>query len=283
MSGYENSGRQQLEKDLQSGKLPHAVVLESQKDLTMKETVNMICQWAVCRGENRPCHKCSACVKVENNNHPDIYTAKLSGKLEVVNVEEVRTICADAYIRPNEADRKIYILPNADKMQIQAQNALLKVIEEPPQHILFIFCCGSAKKLLATILSRVAVYSLDYTYDDDRSVQQAYETALYIAEHLTDTKGYPLLCALGKIDSRVTAKEIIENLMEIIGNAMRYRVTGKAENPVERSLGEYMDMMALSQIAETLHTASDKLDSNINMNLFGAWLCAELRRRKQKT
>ncbi len=276
LSGY----RQQLEKDLQSGKLPHAVVLESQKELPIKETVSMICQWAVCRGENKPCHVCSACVKAMNGNHPDIYTAKLSGKLEVVNVEEVRNICADAYIRPNEADRKIYILPNADKMQIQAQNALLKVIEEPPQHILFIFCCASAKKLLGTILSRVTVYPLDYTYDDDMSVQQSYETALSVARHLTDTKGYSLLCALGKIDSRITAKEIIENLIAIVGNAIRFRVTGKAENTIERSLGEHMDMVTLSRITEILHTASDKLDSNINMNLFSAWLCAQLRRRK---
>ena len=279
LGGYEHSGQQQLNKDLQSGKLPHAVVLESQKEKTLEETVREICEWAVCTADKSPCHSCHACIKAQNGSHPDIYTAKLSGKTEVVSVEEVRFICSDAYIRPNEAKMKVYILPNADKMQIQAQNALLKIIEEPPQHILFIFCCVSAKKLLGTILSRVAVYPLDYTYDNDETLQQSYQMAMNIARHLTDTKGYPLLCALNVSDNRITAKAVIENLIEIIGNAVRYRITGNAYNDVEKQIGDTMELSVLSGMVETLHLALDRLHSNINMNLFNTWLCSALRRK----
>ncbi len=280
MSGYENSGFQRLEQDLQSGRLSHAVVLESRNEKQLAETVRKVSEWAVCHADDKPCHICQACIKAQSGNHPDIYTARLFGKTEVVNVEEVRTICADAYIIPNEARLKVYILPHADKMQIQAQNALLKMIEEPPQSVLFIFCCESAKKLLDTILSRVTVYSLDYTYDNDESSQQSYETALKIARHLTDTKGYSLLCALRTLSDRMTAKSVTENLTEIVGNAVRYRITGRAENDVEKLLGDTIEFSVLSEMSETLHIALDRLNSNINMNLFGTWLCSELRRKK---
>ena len=277
--GY--SGLYRLKSDLQTGRIAHAVVLESKNEEQIDETVKEICQWAVCHCESgRPCHSCKGCTKVHNGTHPDIYRAQLFGKTEVVNIDEVRKICNDAYIRPNEAERKVYIIPNADKMQIPAQNALLKIIEEPPQNIIFLFCCESAKKLLGTILSRVTIYPLDYTYDNDEAVKEAYITAINILSHFTDTQGYPLLCSISSVQDRETAKAVMENLIDMTGNAIKYKTAGIPCSSEEQKLGEKAETAVLTGIIETLYIAIERLNSNINMNLFGAWLCSALRRRK---
>ncbi|MEE1281349.1 MAG: ATP-binding protein, partial [Acutalibacteraceae bacterium] len=135
---------QALENAMKNSRLPHGIVLESTQPQLLQQYIKKLSKWAVCKESNKPCNACSQCKKVETENHPDIYTAQLAGKTEVVNVDEIRKICNDAYIKPNEATTKVYIIPNADKMQIQAQNAFLKVLEEPPQNILFILCCTSA-------------------------------------------------------------------------------------------------------------------------------------------
>ena len=125
-----SSGENALRRALKLNRISHAIVLEDKDGEGFDGELEYICKWAVCRENDRPCGRCAQCRKAESLSHPDIYTAQLSGKTAAVNVEEVRKICADAYIRPNEAANKVYIIKNADRMQIQAQNALLKLIEE---------------------------------------------------------------------------------------------------------------------------------------------------------
>jgi len=91
--------------------------------------------------------------------HPDVITVEEEkGK---ISVEKMREIKSDAAILPNEADRKVYIIRDAQNMTIQAQNAFLKVLEEPPKHVVFILTVDNRAKLLETILSRVAVFGIN--------------------------------------------------------------------------------------------------------------------------
>ena len=104
-------------------------------------------------GAKRPCGKCLACRKVLDNVHPDIITVDDPDK-KTVTVEQIRQARADVYIKPNEGRRKIYIIPRAMDMNPAAQNALLKVIEEPPDYGAFLLLTDSAERLLPTIRSR---------------------------------------------------------------------------------------------------------------------------------
>ena len=270
---------QALENAMENGRLPHGVVLESTQPQLLQQYIKKLSKWAVCKESNKPCDACSQCKKVETDNHPDIYTAQLAGKTEVVNVDEIRKICNDAYIKPNEAKTKVYIIPNADKMQIQAQNAFLKVLEEPPQNILFILCCTSAQQLLLTIRSRVTVYKLGFDTIDDENAQKAIQKAQQIAKALTVTKGYELLCATLFTD-RVFAKSVINNLLLIVNNAVKAKVANINCNDVEQLLADSLSTQNLIDILDIITTAETRLNSNINMNLFSSWFCAELRRQK---
>lgn len=264
---------------MENNRLPHAVVLESKKSSALNKYTKMISQWAVCNNEKRPCKICSQCIKVEKSIHPDVYTAKLSGKNEIVNVDEIRSICSDVYIKPNESNIKVYIIPNADKMQHQAQNAFLKVLEEPPQNILFVLCCSSSQGLLGTILSRATVYKLDE--NDESSESESFrEIAEEIAEAVPENRGYNLLCKVGQLKDRVTARCIVDILLEIFHNALKSKVSDYECNGVENRICSKIDAQEIISIIDALGEAKGHLSSNANMNLFTAWLCARLRRRK---
>ena len=107
----------------------------------------------------RPCGRCRDCQKVQKGIHPDIITVarqtddKGKPKREIY-VDQIRSIVADAVVLPNEAERKVYIIRDADAMNPAAQNALLKVLEEPPRFVSFILIAASPAPLLETVRSR---------------------------------------------------------------------------------------------------------------------------------
>ena len=114
---------------------------------------------AVCKGTDRPCCTCPACRKILSNAHPDFITVDDPEK-KTVSVELIRQAKADIYIQPNEADRKIYLFPRAQDMGISAQNALLKVLEEPPKYGLFLLLTDNPENLLPTVRSRCVELAL---------------------------------------------------------------------------------------------------------------------------
>jgi len=104
-------------------------------------------------GEARPCGKCLQCRKIRENVHPDFITVD-DPERKTVGVELIRRTREDVYIKPNEGRRKIYLIPRAMDMNPSAQNALLKVMEEPPAYAAFLLITDVEQKLLPTIRSR---------------------------------------------------------------------------------------------------------------------------------
>ena len=115
---------------------------------------------AVCTGpEPRPCRRCRHCRKVVEGIHPDVITLSRQeddkGRLKrEISVDQIRSLSADAYIMPNEARRKVYIIREAETMNTSAQNAALKLLEEPPLGAVFLLCTTNAGQLLPTVRSR---------------------------------------------------------------------------------------------------------------------------------
>lgn len=114
----------------------------------------------LCLGERPPCGRCAPCRKVLAGIHPDVsHTAPASGKQEI-GVDQIRALRSDAYIRPNEGRRKVYVIDPADAMNPAAQNALLKVLEEGPAYAAFLLSAGRPGVLLDTVRSRCELLSL---------------------------------------------------------------------------------------------------------------------------
>ena len=133
----------------------HAYLLSGGAGSGKHTAARLIAAAMLCTGVGRkPCGDCPACRKVAAGIHPDAVI--LSGEKEnkPITVEQVRKLRADAYIRPNEGERKVYILEHADWMNPSAQNAMLKLLEDGPGYAAFLLLAENTGGVLPTILSR---------------------------------------------------------------------------------------------------------------------------------
>ncbi len=146
-------------------KLLHAYILSGAGEATAAKSREMAAA-VLCEGTGpRPCGQCRHCRKVLRGDfpgiHPDVtaitrgLSAKGAPRTEIV-VDQIRELVRDASVLPNEAAGKVYIFPEADAMNIAAQNALLKLLEEPPSFVTFLLCTESRDALLPTVRSRCA-------------------------------------------------------------------------------------------------------------------------------
>lgn len=150
-----------LSKLMESGRFPHALIIEGEEGIGKKTLAKDIACALVCRGNDKPCGECAQCKKAIAAIHPDISEYIPAGTANSFHVDTVRNIINDSYVQPNEADYKIYILANAHCMNQNAQNALLKILEEPPKYVVFILTTNSKSALLSTVLSRSVCVSLE--------------------------------------------------------------------------------------------------------------------------
>ena len=142
--------------------LSHAYIL-SGPSAPAFERARTLCMEMLCTAQaGRPCGVCRDCVKLTRGTHPDFITVQRqtdsSGRQRrEIYVEQVREIVDTAYILPNEARKKVYVIKDADTMNVSAQNALLKLLEEPPDFMALMLLCENAGALLETVRSRCVV------------------------------------------------------------------------------------------------------------------------------
>ena len=133
------------------GTLSHALLFSGSGDL------GAAAQYAAaameCQSGQKPCGTCSACRKVFSGIHPDVITVRDEAHKNL-SVDTIRQIRSDAYIRPNEGSRKVYIFPDCTILTEKDQNVLLKIVEEGPPYAAFLFCAENASVVLQTLRSR---------------------------------------------------------------------------------------------------------------------------------
>ena len=146
-----------LAGEIADGSFSHAYILEGAYG-TGKHTVALLASAAVlCHNRHKdgsplPCGECESCRKVLRGMSVDVIYAEAGA-----SVDDIRALRQSMYEAPNENDYKIYILPDAHDMTVNAQNSLLKSLEEPPPHVMFFLLCDDAEALLETIRSRAPV------------------------------------------------------------------------------------------------------------------------------
>lgn len=102
--------------------------------------------------DNRPCNNCISCVKFDNLNHPDLIV--IDEKEETIKNDQIREMNRNILEKPIESNKKVYIINNSENMTQQAQNSLLKTLEEPPEHAVIILITKDDNRMLNTIKSR---------------------------------------------------------------------------------------------------------------------------------
>ena len=113
-----------------------------------------------CKADNsiRPCGKCSSCMKFASNNHPNVEVIRPTGTS--IKIKQIRQVISDVSRKPFESGYKIVIIDDAGKMTVDAQDAFLKTLEEPPENTIFVLLVENHHSLLPTVLSRCQVFQL---------------------------------------------------------------------------------------------------------------------------
>lgn len=151
--------KRQLSLETARRGLSHAYIISGPAGSGKRTLAGLLSAALVCTGGGDiPCLCCSGCKKALGNIHPDVIHA--GGEGDELNVARVRAIRNDAYIKPNEAPRKVYVLEGAQNMNDPSQNALLKLLEEGPAYAAFLLLTDNAAALLSTVRSRCEVLTL---------------------------------------------------------------------------------------------------------------------------
>lgn len=150
-----------IQDAVQQNKVSHAYILNGQRGSGKKMLAKLFATTLQCEtGKSEPCNECRSCIQANNGNHPDIITVKHE-KPGSISVDDIRSqVNGDIMIKPYSSPYKIYIIPEADLLTVQAQNALLKTIEEPPEYAIIFLLTENADSLLPTIRSRCVMLKL---------------------------------------------------------------------------------------------------------------------------
>lgn len=157
--------KERLSAALAKGQLSHSYLLTGPAGAGKHTLAQLLAAAMECEGEEKPCLRCVRCKKVLGGIHPDVIFVEDPDK-KSLSVKQVRQICSDLYIRPNEGRRKIYIFPRAHDLNPQSQNALLKCMEEPPEYGVFLLLSEHAERLLPTVRSRCVELRLSPLKED---------------------------------------------------------------------------------------------------------------------
>lgn len=268
-------------KTVNAGNFPHGTLLECENEELSLKLAHIIANALVCTGVNCPCGECAACRKAMGNNHPDIYeTDGKTKKSDAFTVDSVREIRTNAFIVPNEANAKVYILKNGQNMNEQAQNALLKILEEPPQYVYFIILTSHKSKMLETVLSRVSVYSVAVSNQIITDEERAYVEEIVAA--ILSPNELKLMEHTSKyIKNNRMAGRILELLSAVCRDALVQKsgFTGDFLFPNEVSaLCGSLTAKSLMNMVEACNELGFSVKRNINNNLLTVRMCYELKR-----
>lgn len=300
-----------LTRSIRRGHISHFYLLSGPKGSGKHTLAGLLSAALMCRGENAPCLSCPSCRKVLAHTHPDVITVDDPEK-KTVSVSLVREAKSQIYIRPNEGDKKIYIFPRAQDMGLEAQNALLKVLEEPPEYGVFLLLTDNPQKLLPTVRSRCTELKLlplpestlisalekrfpEKSPEDIRGAVSRSGGYLGQAAEAFDREPAPqtqaLFKAMGSRDvfgllqtlvpleraKRDGLIELVSEWQTVSQEALRCKCGGQALSASARVLAESRTAPELLAVVKILGQALDYLNANVSPAAVCGWLSWELR------
>lgn len=242
---YNKRAQETLAAFVNGGRFPHALLLEGPEGSGRRTFAREIAAALFCRGEHKPCGNCNQCRKVLEQNHPDVEYYGGDGSRRSFHIDTIRQLRQNAWLLPGEAPCRVCVLCGAENMTDQAQNALLKILEEPPEHTVFILTAENRAMLLPTILSRVQTIRLEPLTPAEilpvlreRCPDQPGEKLEWAAE-TADTIGQAL--ALLADESLQKHAQLAQRMLELLCNGSEYDLLTAVE-PVSRKREDLLEV-----------------------------------------
>lgn len=166
---YRNDGlRCRLGREILENRFPHACIIAGKKGSGKHTLAINIAAALACENENQiPCGMCDSCTKIFAGFSPDVIYIRKDPEKKEFSVNLIREIKDSIFIAPNELKKRVYIIEEAETMNQNAQNAFLKILEEPPRYVVFLLLCSDTQSLLETVKSRAPILNTEYISPDD--------------------------------------------------------------------------------------------------------------------
>lgn len=176
-----------MQNALSTGKISHAYIIEGEEDAGKEFITNIFAKAIQCESKEtrdgyiEACNKCHSCIQAASHSHPDIITVTHE-KPATISVDDIRTqVRDDVIIKPYSSKYKIYIIPEGEKMNAAAQNALLKTLEEPPAYVIIFILTSNLSAFLQTIISRCIVLSMKPAMDE--SIKKYLMSSFHVVDY----------------------------------------------------------------------------------------------------
>ena len=250
--GQENI-KEHMQNAIRMDKVSHAYILQGELGAGKEFVAKVFAKTLQCdKKQEEPCEECRSCKQIDGKNHPDVIWVTHE-KPNSIGVEDIRTqLNNDMGIKPYYGPKKIYIINDCEKMTVQAQNALLKTLEEPPAYGVILLLTTNADALLPTILSRCVVLHMRPV--EDRKVEE------YLMKHLHMPDYKASVCAAFARGNIGKAKALAEN--EDFDQIKEEAV----------SLLKYINDMEISEIVAAIKRINDfKLDVGSYLDIISVW------------
>lgn len=179
-SGLPVNAENALKREMRSGRFSHALLLSGQKGIGKRTLATYLAKGLLCQHEDaalRPCGICRSCKRFENGTHSNLLLPQVKSGDKSIKIEAIRNILDELSHHSLESGARVVLLANADRMTPQAQNCLLKTLEEAADRTHFILTCDSERGILPTILSRCRIERMQ-PWDDERMARELRKTGL---------------------------------------------------------------------------------------------------------
>lgn len=245
--------KEHLQNALKTGNISHAYIINGER-YSGKEFIAKVFAMALqCeKGEVDPCNECHACKQALGNNQPDIIHVTHE-KPNIISVDDIREqVNKDIIIKPYACDRKIYIINEAEKMNNQAQNALLKTLEEPPEYAIILILTSNLEALLPTILSRCVVLNMKPV--EDKLVKEFLMREVKVPDYKADVCAAFARGNIGKAKILASSEEFDKIKTDAI------------------ALLKHIDEMETNEITQVIKTMIEcKLEINDFLDILAIW------------
>ena len=257
-----------LQNAIRLGKVSHAYIFGGEHGSGKKLLASLFAMTLQCQEHGiEPCMKCASCKKALNKNHPDIINITHE-KPNSIGIDEIRDqLINDVGIKPYESPYKIYIVNDADKLTLQAQNALLKTIEEPPAYAVVMLLADNPDALLPTITSRCVILSLKPV--GDRLVKDYLMDRMNIPDYQAEVQASFAQGNVGKAKQMANSAEfteLTENALRILKHSREMEVYElvdaiKIMSAEKQNIYDYLDLFTMWFRDVLLFKATKEVDN----------------------
>ena len=256
--------KEQLSQREARRELSHAYIISGPAGSGRHTLARLLAAAMLCTAPagQRPCGRCGPCVKAAKGLHPDLSVIAGPGEGKPVTVDQIRSLRSDAYIRPNEGERKVYLLEDAGRMNPSAQNAMLKLLEEGPPYAAFLLITNSAGELLQTVRSRCETLALTPAREEESPASlELLALAEKLAGALERAGELELMEAAMALDAK-RSREELSALLDALEAELGARAAGA------------LDRRRLLRAVELVKGLRGAARLNVSAGQLSGWLCA---------